>query len=173
MRMCQLVLPGMRAARHGRIVNVSSMGGRFTFPGFGVYHATKYAVEALSDALRVEVKGFGIDVVLIEPGLIRTQFGETSNTSLGAGSSADGPYAKFNEALAASTTGAYEEGPMAKLGGGPETVARAIERAISRKRPRARYLVTPSARVMVTTRALLPDRAWDAAMGSQLPRPGR
>src|SRR3954452_17606510 len=74
-RMCQLVLPAMRAQRWGRIVNISSMGGRLVFPGGGYYHATKYAVEALSDALRFEVKGFGIDVVLIEPGLIRTEFG--------------------------------------------------------------------------------------------------
>src|ERR687883_2114752 len=71
-RMCQLVLPGMRAQRWGRIVNLSSMGGRFTFPGGGVYHATKHAVEALSDALRFEVAGFGVKVIVIEPGLIRT-----------------------------------------------------------------------------------------------------
>ncbi len=74
-RLCQLVLPGMRRARAGRIVNLSSMGGRLVFPGGGVYHATKYAVEALSDALRFEVKGFGVDVILVEPGLIRTEFG--------------------------------------------------------------------------------------------------
>src|SRR5919202_5451914 len=69
LRMCQLVLPGMRRAASGRIVNVSSMGGRLTFPGGGIYHATKHAVEALSDAMRFEVGGFGVDVVLIEPGL--------------------------------------------------------------------------------------------------------
>ena len=77
-RMCQLVLPGMRERRWGRIVNLSSMGGRLTFPGGGLYHATKYAVEALSDALRFEVRGFGVDVILIEPGLIITNFGDTS-----------------------------------------------------------------------------------------------
>src|SRR3954467_9927627 len=77
-RMCQLVLPGMRRQRHGRIVNLSSMGGRLVFPGGGFYHATKYAVEAISDALRFEVKGFGVDVIVIEPGLIRTSFGDTS-----------------------------------------------------------------------------------------------
>src|SRR5918995_2140526 len=74
LRMCQLVLPGMRREGRGRIVNVSSMGGKLTFPGGGVYHATKYAVEALSDAMRFEVAGFGVDVVVIEPGLIRTSF---------------------------------------------------------------------------------------------------
>ena len=77
-RMCQLVLPGMREQGWGKIVNVGSMGGRLTFPGGGVYHATKYAVEALSDALRFEVRGFGVDVILIEPGLIVTGFGEVA-----------------------------------------------------------------------------------------------
>ncbi len=72
-RMCQLVLPGMRKRGEGRIVNISSMGGKLVFPGGGVYHATKYAVEALSDAMRFEVKGFGVDVVIIEPGLITTE----------------------------------------------------------------------------------------------------
>src|SRR5947207_4434609 len=77
-RMAQLVLPGMRRQRRGRIVNVGSMGGRFTFPGGGWYHASKYAVEALSDALRFEVRPFGVAVVLIEPGTIRTRFAETA-----------------------------------------------------------------------------------------------
>ena len=81
-RMCQLVLPEMRAAGRGRIVNVSSMGGKLVFPGGGAYHATKYAVEALSDALRFEVRGFGVRVVIIEPGLITTSFGETAAGSL-------------------------------------------------------------------------------------------
>ena len=73
-RMCQLVLPGMRRQGWGKIVNVSSMGGKLTFPGGGIYHGTKHAVEAISDALRFEVRGFGVDVIVIEPGLIRTQF---------------------------------------------------------------------------------------------------
>ena len=80
-RMCQLVLPGMRKAGAGRIVNIGSMGGKLTFPGGGVYHATKYAVEALSDALRFEVQGFGVQVVLIEPGLIVTDFAKTAVSS--------------------------------------------------------------------------------------------
>ena len=84
-RMCQLVLPGMRRQRSGRIVNVSSMGGKLTFPGGGAYHATKHAVEAISDALRFEVKGFGVDVVVIEPGLIKTRFGDTARATVGEG----------------------------------------------------------------------------------------
>ena len=71
--LCRLVLPGMREQGWGKVVNVSSMGGRFTFPGGGLYHASKYALEALSDAMRFELKGFGVDVILIEPGLIRTE----------------------------------------------------------------------------------------------------
>src|SRR6266536_4236266 len=112
-RMCQLVLPGMRKQGWGRIVNVSSMGGRLTFPGGGFYHASKHAVEAISDALRFEVRGFGIDVIVIEPGLIKTAFGETAAGSIDAAQSPDGPYAGFNEAVAKATTGAYE-GPLAK-----------------------------------------------------------
>jgi NAD(P)-dependent dehydrogenase (short-subunit alcohol dehydrogenase family) len=169
LRMCQLVLPGMRAKRAGRIVNISSMGGRLTFPGGGAYHATKYSVEALSDVLRFEVSGFGVKVILIEPGLIRTQFGEAAVGSLG-GIEDDGPYASFNARVAAMTAGAYQ-GPMARLGAGPEAVARTIERAISKRRPKARYPVTASARLMLAQRALLPDRAWDALMGTTIARP--
>jgi short-subunit dehydrogenase len=168
LRMCQLVLPGMRRERSGRIVNLSSMGGKLTFPGGGVYHATKHAVEALSDALRFEVKGFGVHVSIIEPGLIKTQFAETA---VGRIAQDDGPYADFNSAVAASTAGVYE-GPLGKLGGGPEAVAKAIERAITARRPRTRYPVTPSARFFLAQHALLPDRAWDALIGTSFPRPG-
>jgi NAD(P)-dependent dehydrogenase (short-subunit alcohol dehydrogenase family) len=170
-RMCQLVLPGMRRQHWGRIVNLSSMGGRFTFPGGGYYHATKHAVEAISDALRFEVAGFGVDVVIIEPGLIRTRFGDAAVGSIHGGSG-DGPYAEFNAAVAESTKSVYEEGPLARLGGGPETVARAVEKAITARRPKTRYKVTPSARMILTTRRLLPDRAWDSFLRSQFPQPG-
>jgi len=170
-RMCQLALPGMRRRGEGRIVNLSSMGGKLTFPGGGAYHATKYAVEALSDALRFEVKGFGVDVVLIEPGLITTSFGETAVGSIGETEAADGPYAKFNAEVAEATANAYE-GPMAKLGGGPETVARKIETALTTDKPRARYTVTPSAKLALTQRRLLSDRMWDRVLGTQFSRPG-
>ena len=133
-RMCQLVLPGMRKAGRGRIVNISSMGGRLVFPGGGAYHATKYSVEAISDAMRFEVRGFGVHVSIIEPGLIKTAFGQTA---VGSVPSQDGPYAKFNTAVAANTAGAYE-GPLSKLGAGPDAVAKAIEKAITARRPRSR-----------------------------------
>ena len=169
-RMCQLVLPGMRTQGHGKIVNLSSMGGRLTFPGGGYYHASKYAVEAISDALRFEVKGFGVDVVVIEPGLIRTGFARTAVGSMGEG---EGPYAGFVAAVARATRENYERGPLARLGGGPEAVAATIEKAISAERPRARYPVTPSAWLLMGIRRVLPDRAWDAVMRVAYPRPGR
>jgi NAD(P)-dependent dehydrogenase (short-subunit alcohol dehydrogenase family) len=167
-RMCQLVLPGMRRQRWGRIVNLSSMGGRLVFPGGGLYHGTKYAVEAISDALRFEVRDFGVDVILIEPGLIKTEFGETAAKGTGDG----GDYAAFNDAVAKATAGAYE-GPTMKLGGGPDDVARKIEKALGARRPKARYPVTASARILLTQRALLPDRGWDLFVGTQFPRPGK
>lgn len=167
LRLCQLVLPGMRRAGGGRIVNISSMGGRLVFPGGGAYHATKYAVEAMSDAMRFEVAGFGIDVVLIEPGLITTEFGETAK----AGTPSDeGPYAAFNTAVA-DTTAAIYKSPMRHLGGGPDVVAKRIEKALSRRRPRTRYAVTPSARLTLFQRKLTPDRIWDRMMATTFPRP--
>jgi NAD(P)-dependent dehydrogenase (short-subunit alcohol dehydrogenase family) len=169
LRMCQLVLPGMRRQGHGRIVNLSSMGGKLTFPGGGPYHATKYAVEAISDVLRFEVRGFGVDVSIIEPGLIKTSFGETSVATVAHED--QGPYSDFNKAVAAVTAGAYD-GPLAKLGGDPDAVAEVIEKAITARRPRTRYKVTASARVLMAQRALLPDRAWDAVVRSSYPRPG-
>jgi NADP-dependent 3-hydroxy acid dehydrogenase YdfG len=173
-RMCQLVLPAMRRAGRGTIVNISSMGGKLTFPGGGAYHATKHAVEALSDALRWEVRGFGVRVVVIEPGLITTRFGETAAGSLSeteAPETADDPYASFNAAVGSATVGIYE-GPMARLGAGPEAVAKVIERAISSANPRPRYRVTASARLAIAQRRLLPDRAWDAVLRGQFPSPG-
>ena len=87
-RLTQLALPKMRAQRWGKIVNLSSMGGRLTFPGGGWYHATKHAIEAMSDALRFELHGFGIDVIVIEPGLITTEFGEAAASAMAEVSSA-------------------------------------------------------------------------------------
>jgi NADP-dependent 3-hydroxy acid dehydrogenase YdfG len=170
LRLTQLVLPGMRAQRWGKVVNISSMGGRLTFPGGGLYHATKYSVEALSDALRFELRGFGVDVIVIEPGLIITNFGEVASASVeDAGDG--GAYDEFNRKVAELTEGAYK-GPMAKLGAGPMAVAKTIERAISTGHPRARYRVTASAKLMISQRRLMPDRLWDRMMRTQFPTPG-
>jgi short-subunit dehydrogenase len=142
------------------------MGGRLTFPGGGLYHATKYALEAVSDALRYEVASFGVDVILIEPGLITTNFEQTSVK----GVPQEGPYAEFNRKVAEATENAYK-GPMSKLGGGPEAVAKTIAKALEAKRPRARYPVTPSAHLMINQRRVTPDRVWDMMMRAQFPRP--
>jgi len=175
-RLTQLVLPAMRRARSGRIVNIGSMGGRITFPVGGFYHATKYAVEAISDALRVEVKPFGIDVILVEPGLIRTSFEGRVNESLEAGAAdkrrecpegAEGSDSAYAELLAAndrSTTGSYANDFLAT---GPESVAAVIVRALQSARPRSRYVVTPAAKVMINFRRFGGDRAWDRAMRRQ------
>jgi NAD(P)-dependent dehydrogenase (short-subunit alcohol dehydrogenase family) len=170
-RMCQLVLPGMRRQGYGRIVNVSSMGGRMTFPGAGFYHASKYAVEAVSDALRFEVEGFGIKVSIIEPGLIQTRFADAAVGSMDGQD--DSPYAGFGEAVARATTENYEQGPISRLAGEPEAVAGPIEQAISASSPRSRYVVTPSAHLFIGLRRLLPDGAWDAALRTTYPQPGR
>ena len=169
MRMCQLVLPGMRGAGSGKIVNLSSMGGKLTFPGGGVYHAAKHAVEALSDALRFEVKGFGIDVVVIEPGLIITEFGETAAGSLDEVDE-HGPYAQFNANVAKVTAEAYKGG-MARFGAGPEAVAGKIAKALLTRRPATRYKVTPSARVVMGMRGVMTDRMWDRFVRTQYPPP--
>ncbi len=168
-RMSQLVLPGMRERRSGRIVNIGSMGGKLTFPGGGVYHATKHAVEAISDAMRFESAGFGVQVVVLEPGLIKTEFAATSVGSISKAE--DGVYAHFNSAVGAVTANAYE-GPLRKLGGGPGAVAKVVEKAITAESPRARYAVTPSARLLLTLRTLLPDFIWDRVVASSFPRPG-
>jgi len=177
-RLTQLVLPRMRDQRWGKIVNLGSMGGKLVFPGGGWYHATKHALEAVSDALRFEVRGFGIDVILLEPGLITTEFGNAAVASMSevdgppvddAAAGAD-PYAKFNATVGAATQGAYEA-PLRLLGAGPERVAKVIERSISKRRAPTRVTITPSAKLAIPSRRLLPDRAWDALMRAQFPTP--
>jgi len=170
-RLTQLVLPKMRAQRWGRIVNLSSMGGKLVFPGGGFYHATKYALEAMSDALRFEVRGFGIDVVIVEPGLIKSGFAAAANAKLQPGELA-GAYDAFHAAVARGTTEVYEKGPLAALAGMPEDVARTIAKAITVRRPRTRYTVSPSAKLLLAQRALLSDRAWDWMMTFNFPSPG-
>ena len=171
--LCRLVLPGMREQGWGKIVQLSSMGGKLTFPGGGLYHATKHAVEALSDALRFEVKSFGVDVIVIEPGLINSGFGDAAVRGLGAASTPDGPYEEFNRAVGVASRDVYEKGLLSKLAGPPEAVAERIEDALNAKRPRARYTVTPSARALLALHAVLPDRGWDSVVGASFPRPGK
>ena len=169
-RMCQLVLPGMRKQRWGRIVNLSSVGGKLTLPGGAFYHATKHAVEALSDAMRFELGGFGIDVVVIEPGPIKTEFGNTAIANVHRVKQDASPYTAFNVAVAGKIHEAFE-GWMAVMAGAPEDVAKAIERAISASRPRTRYAITAAAKTMMFLRRWLPDRGFDGFLGTQFPRP--
>jgi NAD(P)-dependent dehydrogenase (short-subunit alcohol dehydrogenase family) len=174
-RLTQLVLPKMRDQRWGKIVNLGSMGGKLVFPGGGWYHATKHALEAVSDALRFEVRGFGIDVILLEPGLIVTEFGNAAVASMsevdGTDAAAAGdPYAKFNATVGAATQGAYD-GPLRLLGAGPDKVAKVIEKSITKRRAPTRVTITPSAKLSIPSRRLMPDRMWDAMMRAQFPTP--
>ncbi len=165
-RMAQLVLEGMRRQRRGRIVNLSSVAGRVTMPGAGAYAATKYAIEALSDALRFELRLFGIKVIVVEPGPIKTAFTETANEALSAGDG--GAYADYHAAVAKGDAEADES----FLAGKPEQVARTIERALTTARPRPRYRVTPIARVLPVLRGTLGDRGFDAFLRTQVKPPG-
>jgi NAD(P)-dependent dehydrogenase (short-subunit alcohol dehydrogenase family) len=169
-RLCQLALPAMRERGWGRIVNISSMGGKMTFPGMGFYHGTKYAVEAISDALRYEVRPFGVRVVLVEPGLIRTAFGDTTTGHAASALDPGSPYAEFHDAVAARVASSYD-GAMGKLAVGPEAVARVIHKAAASSRPRARYVVTAGAKALHATKVALPDAGWDLMMRSQFPQP--
>jgi short-subunit dehydrogenase len=156
MNVTRAFLPKMRARRAGRIINVSSIGGRLTLPYFGVYNSTKYAVESLSDALRYELRPFDIDVALIEPGVIRTNFEATAVADLAA--YAASPY---GPAIAR-----YEE--MSKLAdryaSTPIVVARAIARAVQARRPAARYVAPRWNNLMIWMSAVLPTSVWDWAM---------
>jgi short-subunit dehydrogenase len=177
-RLTQLVLPGMRRQGRGRILNVSSMGGRITLPGGAFYHASKYAVEALSDALRMEVAQFGIDVVLIEPGPVKTPWNDVAAASLstaappGPAPAADGdPYRAYKAAVGASFA-RTQAGLMGRLGSTSEDIARVITQAVTARRPRPRYLINPVAKSIVAMNRILPARAYDSVLRRQygLPR---
>ena len=166
LRMGQLVLPGMRGRGYGKIVNVGSVGGTFVAPGAGAYHASKYAVEALLDAMRMEVGAFGVDVVLIQPTGVHTPFAAKINATMrdtGPGS----PYAAFKENMARTTERMFAGGGYGIVGAGD--AAGVILRAVKADRPRTRYKVGISAHVYSWIRRLLPDRAWDAVMARQFP----
>ena len=153
--MTRTVLPSMRARGSGRVINISSFVGRTTFPGMGVYGATKYAVEALSDALRQETAGFGIRVIIIEPGFVATSLGEAADALPAGQQEAPGAYA---EMMARGTR--YLAAQIAK-GITPERVAAAIADAAEHPRPRPRYVVPGSARPLIALLTTLPARLSD------------
>ena len=173
-RLTQLALPGMRAQAWGRVVNVSSMGGRFTFPGGGFYHASKHAVEALSDALRYELAPFGVAVVLVEPGPVSTAFGDTAvgtiDAAPGETAGPDDAYAGFREALAVRYAQAYD-GSRANLASSPDAVARVIVRAVRVRRPRTRYTVGPVAKTLIGLRRFAPSAVFDVVIRRSFPVP--
>lgn len=156
MSVTRAFLPRMRERRAGRIINVSSVGGRITLPFFGVYNSTKYALESLSDALRFELLPFGIDVALIEPGVIRTNFEATAVSGLDgfAASPYAGAIAKYDR--------------MSKLAdrfaSNPIVVAKAIARAVGARRAAARYVAPRRTHLAIWMSALLPTAVWDWAM---------
>jgi NAD(P)-dependent dehydrogenase (short-subunit alcohol dehydrogenase family) len=156
-RLTQLVLPRMRDQRSGTIVNITSMGGKIYTPLGAWYHATKHALEALSDCLRMELKSFGIDVVVIEPGAIRTEFNGIAEEKVRA-VSGTGPYAPQGNALAdtiASESTRRRSSP-------PELIAKTIGKAVTARRPKTRYAAGYGAKPMIFLHDVLPDRAFDA-----------
>jgi NAD(P)-dependent dehydrogenase (short-subunit alcohol dehydrogenase family) len=159
-RLTQLVLPIMRAQRSGRIVNISSIGGKIYEPLGDWYHATKFALEGLSDSLRVELAPLGIDVVVVEPGAIRSEWSGIAAANLRERSSA-GPYAEQATAMA-NVLSVYDRRPW--LISPPETVARVVLAAVSARRPKTRYVAGRGARVITFARWALPDRGFDRAL---------
>ena len=164
----QAVLPAMRAARGGTVVNVSSVAGRVPIPFAGAYSASKHALEAISDALRVEVAPFGIRVVLVEPGPISTRFGDRAREATARILASPGPYSRF---YAGAEKASSEQFQMGKRG--PDAVARVIVGAIESRRPKTRYRIAPLARILVPLRALVPDRFFDRRMKKMLGLPDR
>ena len=155
-RLIQLVTPSMRENHYGKIVNVSSMGGKIWTKFGGWYHATKYAVEGFSDCLRMELKPFGIDVIVVEPGGIKTDWGIIAAQNLKK-SSAHGAYAELASKAADGMIRNYSGSMLSK----PELIAKTIRRAVTCHRPKTRYLVGFGAKPMVWTHKLFGDRVFD------------
>ena len=164
-RLLQRVLPEMRARKRGRIVNMSSIAGKVTMPLFGPYSANKHALEAMSDALRMEVRPFGIEVVLIEPGYIPTGFQATAHELATdyVQNVERSPYAQLYK-----NYGRVYRGTTSGVKYTAEDCARVILRAVRAKRPRARYTVTQQARMLSIADRVLPDKFVDWRIGGSL-----
>ncbi len=158
-RLVQLVTPHMREQGSGRIINISSIGAVFYEPFGAWYHATKFALDGFSDSLRVEVRPFGIDVVLVHPAGVVTEWNEIARTSL-VDRSKDGAYAA-SAVKAAKAMGSVDN---PRFSSGPEVVAKTIVKAATARRPKARYATGKGASTVMSTRRLLPDRAFDAIL---------
>jgi NAD(P)-dependent dehydrogenase (short-subunit alcohol dehydrogenase family) len=158
-RLTQLVLPHMRAQRSGTIVNITSMGGRMYTSLGGWYHATKFALEALSDCLRMELKPFGIDVVVIEPGGVKSEWGGIAAQKVLA-VSGTGPYAPQGNAVAESLSSEASQRRMSS----PDLIAKTIVKSVRARRPKTRYAVGFGAKPMIFLHNMLPNRTFDAFM---------
>ncbi len=154
-RLSQLVVPHMRRQGSGRIINISSMGARIYLPLAGWYHSTKFAIEGLSDTMRLELRPHGIDVVIIRPGGVNTEWHHVAGPSL-LETSGRGAYREQATRMAAMF--ALDAGNLASP---PEVVANAVARAVAARRPRTRYAAGRGARTLLTARALLRDRTFD------------
>jgi NADP-dependent 3-hydroxy acid dehydrogenase YdfG len=164
LQLSQAVLPGMRARRTGIIVNIGSTGGRFTSPGAGAYHISKYGLEALSLALRAELKQFGVRVVLIDPTGVRTRFVEAQLEETRCYAD-DDPYGEFKRR--------YDDAALA-LTRAPgvmvdaDTVARVVMRVVKARNPKPRYIVGLSGHATILAQTLLTDRMWERITLSRL-----
>lgn len=166
LRMCQLVLPKMREAGGGRIINVSSVAGEMSQPGSGIYHATKHAVEAIDEALRLEVNSFNIQVIGILPGPVATHFDDVAVAHI-PDTGTDSPYYIFKQNLAKMTHEMLKPGGTGVLE--PEDVAKKIVEAATADSPSARYHVGIQSKVLGRVHDLVPDVVWDAAMKMMAP----
>ncbi len=155
-RLIQCVTPYMRENHYGKIVNVSSMGGKIWTKFGGWYHATKFAVEGFSDCLRMELKPFGIDVVVVEPGGIKTDWGIIAAENLKK-TSANGAYAEAANKAADGMIRNYSGNMLSK----PELIAKTVRKAVTKRRPSTRYLIGFGAKPMVLTHKIFGDRMFD------------
>lgn len=155
-RITQLALPYMRSQRYGRIVNVSSVGGIITTPFGGWYQSSKHAIESLSDALRLDTRGFGIDIIVIEPSNIETGFESVAIERLRKSTSV--VYKKKADSFIKGLSKSYEG--VSK----PDVIAKTIKKAVTAKRPKTRYVAGKMSRTIVFLKALLTDRQFDRLM---------
>lgn len=162
-RLTQLVLPHMRRQRSGTIINMSSMGGKVYTPLGAWYHATKHALEGWSDCLRLELAPFGIRVVIIEPGLIATEFGDVMSGPL-LERSGSGAYAAMARSVSQATAQSYKDGG----GSPPEVIAEAVAEAVAAEHPKTRYARGRLAKPLLVLRRLLPDQLFDRLIMSQM-----
>ncbi|MFM9839623.1 MAG: SDR family NAD(P)-dependent oxidoreductase [Cyclobacteriaceae bacterium] len=163
LRMTQLVLPNMRERKSGRIINIGSVGGDFTTPGASAYHSSKWALESFNDGLRGELRQFGIEVVLIKPGGVYTNFMNTAN-KLYPEQSTDSAYKEFREKFIKQSNAIFD--PSKKTYGilKPEKVASSIVKAAEKKKPKTRYKIGALAKITPIIHFLLSDTAFDKFM---------